>query len=586
MESKTADERKSIPHERLRDGISGVMAIAFFLLFLLFVWYGIYQKSLDFLSGADTGIPGNPEIIPQDMIEPAVKAVVRAFAVMTLYAFLFANPDQALGHAGERLSRQDLRTQKISGRRHLRTIPWWAQALILFAFSYWLRMKVIALIGQDTIQIMDFERVFYISLEDAPVFADVQGVNFYQAFPNWALHVKLLHLLNVNFGGTPLTGITWNAAAASLSAALLYLVVYFATEKDVFAVLSALIFTCWPFWLYYTILLTPDFNFVLLCLFGLLILVISYRFVSVTWLKVCLSAAAGIVLSLAGFFKSIDKILLIALGIVWVLSFIAYGRFDRKKALCGLLSVIVFFGAWAGTGRLVYRLIEDYVGGPVNRNVAPYFLNVGMNVDTYGQWSEEVLNEYLSGIRQTDYDFEQVNAQMQKNLERRVEEVKAKMKADGAQAADKTDGTAGEEPASRWDFFDVKLEKAWANNEGIRFIMQTINPGNPLYDIEFYETYYAQIQAYQVVAAFLMMAGGLCALLMRDRRIVMVSALMVFGFALLLLLSEVQPRYKTVVFPFMSVVAAYGIYGVLRPVQLMILTGFRKLRKMYGRSRE
>lgn len=572
--------KEVVPAEGLRDMISGAMAVIFYLMFAAFSWYVVYLKSLAFLTGEDTGIPGNPEVIPAKMIEPAVWSAVWVMAAIAAYAFFFANPDRRLGHAGERLSRQDLRGKRLRRRGHVWTLPWWIQMVLLFAFSWYIRMKVIELIGHDTIQIVDFERVFYVSLQDAPVFADVQGINFYQAFPNWALHVKLLHLLNINFGGTPLTGIMCNAVVSSLSVVLLYLVVYFATNKDAFAVISALIFSCWPFYLYYMILLTPDFNFVFLCLLGLLLIVVSYRFIKRLWLKACFYGAAGIVLSLAGFFKSVDKILIIALFIAAVLGAIACGRFHSKRVLSGLLVVVVFFTAWAGTSKLTYKMIEGYVGGPVNTNVAPYFMNVGMSVDTYGQWSQEVLDEYLGDIKETDYNFSLVNTRMKNRLDGRVQEVKDKLKADEELVQEwKEEGGKRPEgtPKSKWDFFDVKLQKAWANNEGIRFIMQTINKENPLYDTEFYDAYYAQIQAYQVVVAFLMTVGALAALLMRDRKAVLVCALMVFGFALLLLLSEVQPRYKTVVFPFMSVVAAYGIYAVIRPVQLMISTGLDRL---------
>ena len=599
---------------RWRDVLSAGLVVLFYVLFIAFAWYGVYQKSLDFFTGADTGIPGNPEVIPEKLLEPAMRAAIQALIYMALYAFLFANPDKALGHAGERLSRQDLRGKWLPRRRHLWTIPWWTQAVLLFAFSWYLRIQVIDLIGNDTIQVMDFERVFYVSLQDAPVFADVQGINFYRAFPNWALHVKLLHLLNVNFGGEPLTGIMCNAVVSSLSVVLLYLIVYFATDKDVFAVLSALIFSCWPFFLYYMILLTPDFNFVFLCLLGLLVIVVSYRFAKALWLKAALYGLAGMILSLAGFFKSIDKILIIALLIAAILSAISFGRFGARRTFSALLAAAVFFTAWTGTTKLVFRQIEAYVGGNVNTNVAPYFMNVGMNVETYGQWSQDVLDEYLGGIRETDYNFEAVNAEMKEHLEKRVEAVKEKIEQDGRLAAagaagaagtarsgtgvndnsggtisgTGTDGNAADDkgaagsdlPETKWHFFDVKMQKAWANNEGIRFIMQTINPENKLYDMAFYEEYYAQIQAYQVAAALLMALGGLVALIVRERKIVLVCALMVFGFALLLLISEVQPRYKSVVFPFMSVVAAYGIYGVVRPVQLIAAGGIRQLFRM------
>ena len=80
-----------------------------------------------------------------------------------------------------------------------------------------------------------------------------------------------------------------------------------------------------------------------------------------------------------------------------------------------------------------------------------------------------------------------------------------------------------------------------------------------------------------MATGFLMALGGVAALIRRERRTVMVAALMVFGFALLLLLSEVQPRYKTVVYPFMAVVSAYGIYCLVRLVQLLLAVGWNKV---------
>lgn len=552
----------SVLGQRNRDIASSAMAVIFYVMFIAFTWQGIYMQSLAFFTGEDTGMPGNSEVIPAEQAGPAVWSVVWVLCAMTLYAFALANPHSEPERAGGQLLHQNLQGVGLPACRHLWTVPWWAQAALLFLFSYYIRLQVVALIGHDTMQVMDFERVFYVSLQDAPVFADVQGVNFYRAFPNWALHVKLLHLLNINFGGDPLTGIMCNVAVSSLSVVLLYLIVYFATNKDVFAVIAALIFGCWPFYLYYMILLTPDFNFVFLCLLSLLIIVVCHRFAKPLWMKTCLYGLSGIVLAIAGFFKSVDKILIIALLIAAVLAAVACGKFDRRRVLSALLVAAVFFAAWIGTGKVVYKEIEGYVGGNVNDNVAPYFMNVGMNYETSGQWSQDVLDEYLGAIKENNYDFKTVNAEMKEKLKDRVEILKHNMKAD---------------PETIWDFFGSKIEKGWSNNEGIRFIMQTIDPKNPLHDMGFYDKYYPQIQAYQVVVAFLMALGGAAALLTRERKIVLVCALMVFGFALLLLISEVQPRYKTVVFPFMSVVAAYGVYVVIQSAQLIILGGIKGL---------
>ena len=44
----------------------------------------------------------------------------------------------------------------------------------------------------------------------------------------------------------------------------------------------------------------------------------------------------------------------------------------------------------------------------------------------------------------------------------------------------------------------------------------------------------------------------------------------------MLLLSEVQPRYKAVVYPFMAVVAAYGVYCIIQPIWLLLKKRFKR----------
>ena len=210
-----------------------------------------------------------------------------------------------------------------------------------------------------------------------------------------------------------------------------------------------------------------------------------------------------------------------------------------------------------------YDYIDNYVSGNSNRDVSPYFLNVGLNEKHGGQWSQEVLDVYLDLIREYDYDFDVINEKMNEHLDEVIAEQNRQV-------------TSGEHPDLWKDFMEHKFRKAWGNNEGLRFVMNTIHEDNPLAGMAFYEEYLPVVQAFTVVTGFLMFLGGIGALITRERETVMVAALMVFGFALLLLLSEVQPRYKTVVYPFMAVVAAYGIYCIIQPIWLLLKKIVRK----------
>ena len=522
--------------DKVREVISSGLAVCFYILFILFAWYVAYQMSLEFYTGENVGIPHNPKMIPDEVLEPTMHFVVQRILWIALYAFIFGN---------------------------WKKIPWWVQPVILAVFSWTIRMDVIELIGQDTVQIVDFDRVFRMSLREGSIVADVQGVNFYRAFPNWALYVKLIHCLNVHFGAVPLTGIMWNVIASTASVVMVYLIVYLASEKNVLAILSALLFSVNPFYLYYEILLSPDFTFIFLCLGALLVFVLAWKFRETFWIRLPAALAFGVTLALSSFFKSVDKVLIIALVIVLILQWIARGTISKDRVVKWAAIAVAFVVGYGTTMNYSYNYIDNYVSGNSNRDVSPYFLNVGLNEKHGGQWSQEVLDVYLDLIREYDYDFDVINEKMNEHLDEVIAEQNRQV-------------TSGEHPDLWKDFMEHKFRKAWGNNEGLRFVMNTIHEDNPLAGMAFYEEYLPVVQAFTVVTGFLMFLGGIGALITRERETVMVAALMVFGFALLLLLSEVQPRYKTVVYPFMAVVAAYGIYCIIQPIWLLLKKIVRK----------
>lgn len=559
----------------MRKLTSGSLAVCFYILFFLFAWYVAYQMALEFYTGENVGMPGNPKIIPQEALKPAMDFVVRRILLISLYACVFGNwlvqrrprrrEERTLSEKRKGIGKW-LKAVFFPRRSHVWTIPWWIQAVILTAFSWHIRMEVIEWIGQDTVQILDFERVFEMSLKEGSIVAEVSGVNFYRAFPNWALYVKLIHCLNAHFGMVPLTGILWNVVASCASVTMVYLIIYLASGRDVLAIISALLFSLNPFYLYYEILLSPDFTFILLCLTALLILTAAWRLTKDWRLRMAAALPFGAALSLSSFFKSIDKILIIALVIVFFLRLLARGRLTKQKIIRGLCTALVFAVSYSAVINLGYAYIDDYVSGESNRDVSPYFLSVGLDAKHGGQWSQETLDLYLGLIRDYDYDFDRVNEEMKTHVKKVVKEQNRL-------------ASSQKEPGLWRDFMEYKLRKAWGNNEGLRFVMNTINEKNPLTGLAFYEDRLPEVQAFTVATGLLMALGAVGAIFRREKGAVMVSALMVYGFALLLLLSEVQPRYKTVVYPFMAAVSAYGIESLLFPVRLAVVGGLRRLRK-------
>lgn len=195
-----------------------------------------------------------------------------------------------------------------------------------------------------------------------------------------------------------------------------------------------------------------------------------------------------------------------------------------------------------------FLLLDRVAGTTVNRNQIAHFLYIGLNPHSNGQWSEEAFI-YPSIVEKNNFDYQKADKEIMQKLKDEIE-----------QANNLT-----------FSFFDNKMKFAWADNEYLYYPNVTMNSDNSVFVKDLWiEVLRPIIQLYYIFVILFLLVGSIFSFINKEKEIILFNILFVFGFALVLLFIEVQPRYKTVVYPFMCIVSAYGFYGTIQTIKSII----------------
>lgn len=418
--------------------------------------------------------------------------------------------------------------------------------LLLFVSALLLRLIIIQMIGFDTNQTSDFGLAYAQAQKSNPF-----DILYYKVFSNWGMYVLYLKAIDTVFGHSVLTGIVMNAVLSAASVVLLYYIVLYSSKIVPFALMAAMIFNFWPAHLFYTILLSPDFLAIFLFLGAALLVCIGHNyFCSQQWKKgLIYYGISGIVAGSGNFFKSLFLIYAVDLLIIAFLNLIkkkeeknktSKNRFQdifKNEFTALLISFLIAFITIEGG----FLVLDHVAETRVNRNPTAHFLYIGLNPFGNGEWSQETFI-YPSIVQKDNLNYAKANNEILQKLKKEISQYHN----------------------LNFSFFDQKVKFAWADNEYLYYPNMTMNEKNAgLLKDKWIEIFRPTVQFYYVLVWFFIVIGLLVALIKKERGILLFSMLFVFGFAILLLLIEVQPRYKTVVYPYMSIGTAYGLYNVM-----------------------
>lgn len=416
-------------------------------------------------------------------------------------------------------------------------------ALGIFLSALALRLLIVTFFGMDTTQIYDFGRAYEQALIDPPIHSD-----HYRIFSNWALYSAFLHELMFFFGKNISVGIIANSVISSLSCSLIFLNVLELRSNKRFALWASLVFAFWPSNLYHQLLLSPDYLNIVLMLLALWLIQWAWRPASTRGMRIFLFFSAGCLLGMASFFKSVHLIVYVALMIILILQ--AIDVLFVPKQECKSMRKIIFENALlivlmilcsTITIRQTYRYLDEYIGARVNRDPSAHFLYIGLNPYSEGRWSEES-SRYIALVHAHQFDYEAAGSELMQTLQTEIQT---------------------HHHLNR-DFFEKKIDVAWQNDIHPMFLNRTITQLSSDELNNHWEYWDLFFTAYYLSVMVLAMIGAVRALIMRERKLILYVSLLIFGYMLLLLVSEVQSRYKIIVYPYFAILAAYGIDGVAK----------------------
>lgn len=415
----------------------------------------------------------------------------------------------------------------------------WAP-FIIFLLLMALKCGVASYYCMESVQISDFALAFYNSQRDIPIYE-----NYYRIFSNWGMYSLWLRGVAKIFGLGVNIAVISNTLLNVFSSILIYYICLSIKSNRNYstAILAALLYGLYPANFFYVTLLSPEHVFIFTMLVGLLCLQCAYNIPLKLPIRIFLISISAVIISFSGFMKAIDKIVVISLGITLLLMLLSSTHMRREAKAwfqnvvkLGLLYGMVFLSVYISSTYAFYEVLDYYVGYQVNRNPSLHYMYLGLNSRTQGAWSPEEGGNYGRICEEVNYDFQKVNQQVGRQLLNDIRD----------------------NHHITLLFIYNKLKTAFEGQNYMAFVEDSIAPEKA----DQVKNLLGQVAPFmQLYYLFVGLLGtiGVADLYKRKNTPFLICCLYVFGFILLMILSENQPRYKVVIYPALSMLAAYAI---------------------------
>lgn len=370
-------------------------------------------------------------------------------------------------------------------------------------------------------------------------------------FPYWGFYRITLTTLFHIFKPTVETVKSFNLLLSGLTAVCIYLLGKKMTGARKFGALAALIYVIDPANLLYINMPTAEHIFVLLFPIAILVFLALFEHIErKKIIRITMALGLGIVIGLMDIYKPMVPVLLIAMGITlalteWLGKKPVTEKDKRKKQIVmHTLLIAVMLISYVSTKQLCFAAIEHYALIPPNRHGIGWTLRVGLNMENMGRVSAPLAYTMSTMYFESGENYKAVKTAL-------IEEALAQIKdvpvpALAAFVRDKFTFTW----QSNQDFYN------WATNT-------QIETGLMGYDGERLRLLGDPLNDSFLVSSLLLSAigAGYCAVKRKDKGTLMVG-LFILGFSLLLLVVEIQQRYRSVLASAIPFFASYGLYAI------------------------
>jgi hypothetical protein len=433
---------------------------------------------------------------------------------------------------------------------------WLYMPMAVFAAAAVVRILWVIQTGPSIEPFSDFDWAYQAALGSR------EFIQHHATFPSWGLYAGLLRLI-IQVVGPVFTGIQlFNAVTNSVSAVLVYYIALMVTDQFRTASVAGLLFGFMPSSILYTNILSPEIPSLMLILSVVLLMLVTFKYKLRLWVRILIWIGIGLVCAVANYLKAVGIILLIAFAIT---QFIFLNRQNMNRQPSGepsslfrsvagvLLSLALIAAPFYLVGRAIDRSVENKLGVPINHSQMSHFLFVGLNTKGEGQIHiGEYNHKDLKFLADHGYDYELTDQWVKDFLER-----------DWSENYEDIPGLFAKKAQWAWqdDIIPAYYTEKQAAQSGLD--ERWLNAINR-YGFSLSQAYY--------VALALLAALGICVIRKRDadNRGFFILCMYVFGFALMLLISEAQSRYKCMITPVMCILAAVGLAAIIDSIKARI----------------
>lgn len=404
---------------------------------------------------------------------------------------------------------------------------------------------------------------FKLAHTNAVEFMRGESDNLYAArYPYWGCLAVVLSYVYRVFGEGRRVYESFNLACAGIATLALCYAGRKLTRRPAAGLAAGVVFGFWPALIGYSSLLTPEHPFIML--FPCACLTFMHATTSrVPRAKLGWLAATGCLVGLMDCFKPVAIVLLVA----FVFALIVHGdhgdvptfltrprllarmtlSLRRRLLLWSGVLVLVLGAGFAATRELGYLAVEHNAGYPVNRHGLGETLRVGLDPKGRGMYPSYVRDRVVRAQVRYGADFEGASRALLAETLELVERNRSRMPA--VLRFKFVYLWSSEGQTLRWStrYPKANSRTAYEPTPLRRYLL-------PGYD------------AYWILVLVLACSGALFSAVRRPGPGMLGVSLFVAGSAMVLLLTEVQQRYRSTLAPALALLAGYGVVGVYRCV--------------------
>lgn len=431
-------------------------------------------------------------------------------------------------------------------KKNIQTIKYSQGLVILILIALIIKICNIVLVSRSIEQISDFSVYLRNAVSESKSFTHT--VHFY----HWAMISKIYGLLTPIFGKTQPGAIIFMSSISIINIMLVYFLAFLITNKSKFALISGLIYALWPTNILYVNIFSNEhlaILFLLVCISIFIIFHNHYQKREIIW-NYLFMITLGMCLSILKFIKPIAPIAIIAIILFSIYNLlISENKLKLKNNIIMYLLVAILF--FFITNMFIFKYLDNLVGQKVNRNPEMFYLYMGLSPNNphQGSYSNNVVDKYNKYYSKYNGDFVKIRYQLANDLKTEISSSYYKLPR----------------------LFITKYSNTWNNDlaalhwveESIKYPNQLLIEKEKLIDIGSVLS-----QVYYVII-ILLYIFGIIYCFYNDRRNIylLLINLIVFGFILLLLISETQGRYKIITYPFIAIMATHGLDFINKKIE-------------------